>query len=333
MPIDDFTIEQIDGSTFHNTDKVVVGMQYGVVNYTSPGPIASVTVGTAGSYASIPTLGTTGHGSGATLVAHMGALTSSPAAVGSGYAPADTITLTGGTESANAVITVNTTKLVSVAVNAGGSGYAVGDTITLAGGTFGTAAIVTVATLSTTAVATVTITDAGSYTANTASFTQGSTSGSGTGATFHTSSFGVNTCAPTTAGSYTVLPSNPVSQGSTSGSGTSATINVNTWEIATISVSAGGTLYDSSSALTITGGGSTGGGAGTLSLTNTGIAATVPIAFVGYELPTNYSVYATPDQACFVNVTSKTNNGFNIVLTPLSANTIAAGHIDVLVVV
>jgi hypothetical protein len=75
----------------------------------------------------------------------------------------------------------------TVAVQAGGSGYAVGDTITLTGGTAISQAVLTVATLSGSAVATATV---------------------------------------TYPGFYTVKPSDPVAQGSTSGSGSSATFNI-----------------------------------------------------------------------------------------------------------
>src|SRR5947208_506052 len=74
----------------------------------------------------VPTLVTTGPGVGATFASHMDALTVTDVAAGSGYSPADTITLTGGTFSAAVQLTVATTKLVSAAVNAGGSGYVVG---------------------------------------------------------------------------------------------------------------------------------------------------------------------------------------------------------------
>lgn len=75
--------------------------------------------------------------------------------------------------------------VASAVVSAAGSGYAVGDTITETGGTFITATVYTVATLSGSGVATVTVTVAGIYTAKPSSpVAQGSTSGSGTGATF-----------------------------------------------------------------------------------------------------------------------------------------------------
>jgi hypothetical protein len=64
-----------------------------------------------------------------------------------------------------------------------------------------------------------------------------------------------------------------------------------------------------------------------------GAAVTTAVAVPG-GLPTPYSVIVTPSQACFVSVTSKTSNGFNVTLTPLynGANTaIAAGSFDVVV--
>lgn len=111
--------------------------------------IGAVTVTTPGSgYTSIPTFAAT-VGSGATFIGAMGA---------------------------------NAATLAS-----GGSGYAAGDKITLTGGTFSQAAIITVDTVNAGAVETFTINN---------------------------------------PGSYTVLPSNPVAQGSTTGSGTGATFNL-----------------------------------------------------------------------------------------------------------
>ncbi|HEV2917553.1 MAG TPA: hypothetical protein VGW78_07470 [Candidatus Babeliales bacterium] len=227
--------------------------------------ISSVTVATAGSYATLPTLGTSGPGSGATLNATMKAVSAVVVAAGTGYAPADTITLTGGSHTVNAILNVATTKLVSVAVNAGGSNYLVGDTITLAGGTFSSAAVLTVSTVSGGAVTGVTISSAGSYTANSTSFTQGSTSGVGSGATFNTGVFGVNTATVNTVGAYTALPSSPVSQGSTSGSGSGATFTV-LWGLLSVQVAAAGSGYTTSSQFVVSGGGGTGGATGTLVL-------------------------------------------------------------------
>jgi hypothetical protein len=242
--------------------------------------ISSVSVTTAGSYATLPTLGTSGPGTGAVLNATMKVVSATVAAAGTGYAPADTITLTGGSHTINGILNVATTKLVSVAVNAGGSNYLVGDTITLAGGTFGTAAVLTVATVSTGAITGVTITNAGSYTANSATFTQGSTSGVGSGATFNTGVFGVNTLTLNTAGAYTALPSSPVAQGSTSGSGIGATAVV-LWGLLSIQVANSGSGFTAASALLVTGGGGTGGATGSLVLGSAAAPALETRAFDG----------------------------------------------------
>jgi hypothetical protein len=227
--------------------------------------ISSVTVDTAGSYATLPSFSTSGPGSGETLNGTMKVVSATRAAAGTGYAPADTITLTGGSHTISGIVNVDTTRLVSVAVNAGGSNYLVGDTITLAGGTFGTAAVLTVATVSTGAITGVTISNAGSYTANTASFTQGSTSGVGSGATFNTAAFGINTVSVNTAGAYTALPSSPVAQGATSGGGTGATLTV-LWGLLSVQVAAPGSGFTSASTFVVSGGGGTGGATGTLVL-------------------------------------------------------------------
>lgn len=228
--------------------------------------VLSVNVTDAGSYATMPTVSVSGVGSGCVLVPSMKAVSATYSATGSGYAPADTITITGGTGTAS-VLTVSTTRLVSVAVNAGGSGYVVSDTITLDGGTATTPAVLTVATVDGGgAVLTFTVTTAGSYTANTASFTQASTSGAGTGATFNTALFGVDSVTvSSTAGSYTALPANPVSQGSSSGSGTGAEFTV-LWGLLSVAVSSPGRGYDQNSYLSVTGGGGSGGADGSIVL-------------------------------------------------------------------
>jgi hypothetical protein len=62
-----------------------------------------------------------------------------------------------------------------------------------------------------------------------------------------------------------------------------------------------------------------------------GASVTTAVAF-GEPLPVNYSVSVTPSQACFDAVTNKTQNGFNVVLTPtLSSVTLGAGTFDVIV--
>ena len=84
--------------------------------------------------------------------------------------------------------------LASLALNAGGSGYNVNDTITLAGGTYSTPAVLTATACTAScpgAISTFTISNAGQYINGSASLTQAATSGSGTGATFKTATYGV----------------------------------------------------------------------------------------------------------------------------------------------
>jgi hypothetical protein len=73
-----------------------------------------------------------------------------------------------------------------------------------------------------------TISNAGVFTANApgGSFSQASTSGGGSGATFISGVFGPNIVNVAIAGVYTTYPSNPVAQQSTTGSGVGATFTV-----------------------------------------------------------------------------------------------------------
>lgn len=79
-----------------------------------------------------------------------------------------------------------------------------------------------------------TIFNAGVFTANASggNFTQGSTSGSGSGATFQQGIFGPNACTVSDPGVYTVAPSNPVSQDVSSGTGLGATFTLTTTSVA-----------------------------------------------------------------------------------------------------
>lgn len=92
----------------------------------------------------------------------------------------------------------------------------------------------------------VSITNGGVFTANASgnAFTQASTSGGGTGATFQAALFGPNALTVATAGVYTALPSNPVSQGSTNGSGLGAEFNMS-WSA--------GTAYNNGDAVFLSG--------------------------------------------------------------------------------
>lgn len=63
-----------------------------------------------------------------------------------------------------------------------------------------------------------------------------------------------------------------------------------------------------------------------------GAGAAVTTAFTGLKLPAAYSVHVDANQACAVSITNKTQSGFNVVLTPASTVTLAAGTFDVTIV-
>lgn len=220
--------------------------------------ISSVVVTAAGSYATLPTISTTGPGSGATFSLAMksvgAGVVTSQSGIGS-YVPGNTITLTGGTFTTAAVLTVTHTQVSSATVSAGGTGGTPGtQTVT---GTTGTGtkfqANVTISGGGAiTAVNSITVN--GSYTVNPTSLTNEPVTGAGlTGAQLNIK-MGASTVITSTPGSYTVLPSNPVAQGSTSGSGTGATFNA-VWGVLSIGVTAPGVGYDDTSAILISGGG------------------------------------------------------------------------------
>lgn len=143
--------------------------------------VTAVTVGTAGSYTTAPTISFTA-------------------------APAGGVTAT-----ATPVLSV-----VSATVSAGGTGYVVGDTITLSNGV-----VLTVATLSGSAVATATITSTGSATTLPSNpVAQVSSSGAGTGATF-TLNWGVVSVTMTNNGrGYVATPTVTFSAGAATGTAT-----------------------------------------------------------------------------------------------------------------
>ncbi len=61
-----------------------------------------------------------------------------------------------------------------------------------------------------------------------------------------------------------------------------------------------------------------------------GASVTITVDFGGLTVKTPYSVFITPDQACFCHVTARTATGFSVILTPTaSGNTLAAGLIDI----
>lgn len=142
--------------------------------------LLAVSVTTSGSYTVVPasfTQGSTsGAGTGGTFNTIVG---------GAGVA---------GITTAGVYSTI-TSRINSLVKLSGGVGYAVGDTITLSEGTFSTAAIVTVTTISgsfaTGPIATFSVSTKGLYTAvpSNGQFTQASTSGKGVGSKFQTPTY------------------------------------------------------------------------------------------------------------------------------------------------
>lgn len=228
----------------------------GVVQSYAPGDTATLSGGT---YSTPTTLQVS-----ATLVQSV-----TPFAAGTGYAPGDTIVPSGGTQTSAAQFTVATTKVVSATVAAGGSGGTNGTqtvtgttgtgtkfqaSVTVSGGaitavlsiTLGGNYTVNPTTLSSEPVtgaglsgarlsvvmgiSSVTISNAGVFSANPAglSFTQASSSGGGTGATFYGAIMAPQAYTVTTAGVYTVHPANPAGLVVLTGSGLGAAVTM-TW--------------------------------------------------------------------------------------------------------
>jgi hypothetical protein len=149
-------------------------------------------------------------------------------AVSASYQRGDLITLAGGVFSTAAVFQVTTLTLAILKLLSGGTGYAVNDRITLtSGGTANQNPVLTVTGVSGGVITTFVISNGGVFTANNAgNFSQLSTTGSGTGATFNGGLFGPLGLNVTTPGAYTTIPTNPANQSSTSGLGAGATFTV-----------------------------------------------------------------------------------------------------------
>lgn len=198
-----------------------------------------------------PTLAT---GTLAVARAHMQVETIINFTSGSGYTPAQVLTLTGGTGT-QATITVSTTAVTNLVVgNSGGSGYAPGDVVTVQGGT-GTLATATVGTVDGLgAVLTFASYTPGSYTVNPGTLTNASTvkvGGGGDDALKVTFAMGLGTVALTTAGDYTALPAD-ISIVGHSGSG-GALFNLD-YNVKSVEVTTAGSGYTAAPSITTQGG-------------------------------------------------------------------------------
>jgi len=157
-------------------------------------------------------------GSSGVNISNGGTVTAITGTANGSYTTVPTITISppttaGGTQATGTVAM----QALNAIIVSGGSGYAVNDTITFVGGTFTTAVTLTVLTVSGSAVATVSVTNGGTYTVLPSNPISTTSSGAGTGATFNTTSWGVRTTAYTitNAGSgYVEQPTVTFSSGS-----------------------------------------------------------------------------------------------------------------------
>jgi hypothetical protein len=248
---------------------------------------------------------------------------------GSGsYAPNEIITLAETTAATQPTLTVTHTKLSSATVTGAGTGGTPGAaTLTGTTGT-GTKFQVAVTISGGGAISSInSVSVAGDYTVNPTLLTAEPVTGGGlAGATLNIK-MGVLTATPTTLGVISSLAANPVPQGSTTGSGTGATFNL-TYGVDSVVVGAAGTGYAAPPTVVF------GSGAATAIAILSSTTDTVAFIFTdptgaAINLPTSsYIVKALADEASFCEITSKTAAGFTLVVNPLDAEGLIAGHVD-----
>lgn len=147
---------------------------------------------------------------------------------GGSYVPGDVLTVenTGATYSVGATANVTATEVRTAAVAAGGTGYANGDTVRLATGSGSNNGIFTVTTgAADTIVASVALTNRGTFTTN-PTLSGGATAnvtGTGSGCTL-TVTTRVKSVAVINQGAYSVAPTEVAANIPTGGSGTGATL-------------------------------------------------------------------------------------------------------------
>lgn len=156
-------------------------------------------------------------GSSGVNISNGGTVTAVTVTAGGSYIVVPTITISAPTTAGGVQATGSVTMQItsSSTIASAGSGYAIGDTITLVGGTFSVVATLTVATLSGSGVATFTVATSGTYTALPTNPISTTSSGAGTGFTL-TGNWTVKTTGVVgTAGSgYVEQPTVTFSSGS-----------------------------------------------------------------------------------------------------------------------
>ncbi len=231
-------------------------------NYQSPGNfglppadagsvgVASATIGTRGSYTTIPSATAPG---GVTFQTRMRLLTvATVAASGTGYAPGAVVTILGGTQPTPATLTITDTKVVAVTIVGVGSGGTPGAatlTGTTGAGTKFQATVVIQSGGTLTGAPAPVITVAGDYTTNPTVLTLEPVTATASlvGVTVSVT-MGVLTTTILAAGVISTLPPSPASVSSGSGSGATFTF---TYAVDSLSVTAPGVYEDASTPPTI----------------------------------------------------------------------------------
>lgn len=245
-----FPLTQFNGSVY-STNYLAL--------FNGSNSIASVTVGTAGRYATIPAVETNGPGEGFIGTANVKAALSSPTAAGTGYVPGNTWELTGGTTVGGVKFTgvISQTKVVSATIHAAGTGgtdgtaTVTGTTGTVASGTRFQASV-TIAGGIITAVNSITV--AGIYNTNPTSIAAEPVTGGGLTGAELTVVMGVSSVQFTNAGRYSVIPAGPgYATTATSGSGTGMQLSI-LWGVNDVVVANGGFGYTDASTIEFVGG-------------------------------------------------------------------------------
>ncbi len=260
------------------------------ISFTTKVKTGTGAVTAAGSgYTSLAAAITGGGGSGATGTVTGKAISGVPAAAGTGYAPADTITITGGTAATASIFTVATTKPVSLSTNAAGSSYNVSDTILTAGGTASVHATLTVSHIKVVTAPGIGDDGSGYVTGDTFSVT----TGTGTQAIFSVTAVAgdVTAIAIVSAGDYTVRPTLGATVATTtlSGIGTGLTVNLVAADfgVLTTTITTPGSYTVNNTAFTQTSSSGAGTGATFNSVLYGALTLTVDTAGDYSVLPTN----------------------------------------------
>jgi len=166
-------------------------------------------------------------GSRGVNISNGGTVTAITQTAGGTYTSVPTVAITAPTTAGGvqATATVSVQATSGTTVSSGGTGYTVGDVLTVSGGTFAAAAVLTVATVSSGVITSITVTTAGNYSV-TPSNPASVTGGTGSGATFTMQwTMRSGTFVITNAGSgYVEQPTVTFSGGGGSGAAAYATV-------------------------------------------------------------------------------------------------------------